>query len=85
MYRKPSHHPEPIQHLDKALLNITSSDTLPNVLVSVDFSLPHINGDTEDDENKYSTRADPQYGTAVNQAFLDMVKFDELTYSPGLS
>ena len=40
-YRKPTNDPDPIIKLDDGIQNLTSTSTLPNVLLTGDFNLPH--------------------------------------------
>ena len=79
IYRQPSNNSEPIIVLDETLATITSKNSLPNVLLTGDFNLPHINWDTEDHENKFSIQQNPQYGHEVNQAMLDLVNRNSLS------
>ena len=72
-YRKPDHHLEAVCGLDNAVNKVTSSICIPNILITGDFNLPHINWDSCDNENKYHMHNNLQYGTAVNQALLDIV------------
>lgn len=82
VYRQPSENLEPVDRLSETLLSITSNanDSLPNILLTGDFNLPHINWDIEDGENKFSIRPSPQlYGNAVNEAMLDLVNQNSLS------
>ena len=61
-------------------LELSAEDnSLPNVLLTGDFNLPHINWDTEDHENKFYIQQNPQYGHEVNQAMLDLVNRNSLS------
>ena len=71
-YRKPDHHKEPIEHLDETIANATSNTNVPCIVVTGDFNLPHIDWDLEDCKSKYTIKENPQYGTAENQALLDL-------------
>lgn len=59
-YRKPDHHPDSVFSLDNALSKITSSSCIPNILITGDFNLPHINWDLCDNEHKYHMHDNPQ-------------------------
>ena len=78
-YKKPDHHLEAVCGLDNAVSKITSSTCIPNILITGDFNLPDINWDLCDNENKYHIHNNPQYGTAINQALLDMVNHHSLS------
>ena len=63
--RKPDHHPELVFSLDNAISKVTSSSCVPNILITGDFNLPHINWDLHDNENKYPMQDNPQYGPTI--------------------
>ena len=78
-YRKPDHHKEPIEHLDETIEDVTSNTNVPCIVVTGDFNLPHIDWDLEDCKSKYSVKENPQYGTAANQALLDLAHRNSLS------
>ena len=59
---------EAVCGLDNAVNKVTSSSCIPNILITSDFNLPHINWDLCDNENKYHMHNNPQYGTAVKSS-----------------
>lgn len=65
--------------LDNAVSKVTTSSCFPKILISGDFNLPHIIWDLYDNENKYNMHNNPQYGTVLNQALLDMINHHSLS------
>lgn len=58
--------------MDDEIHNLKSTNTLPNVLLTGHFNLPHINWDTQKCENKFIIKPNPHYGIKVNQALVDL-------------
>ncbi|KXJ07594.1 hypothetical protein AC249_AIPGENE23028 [Exaiptasia diaphana] len=72
-YRPPDSNILPLENLQSSLDLITSGSNLPNIILSGDFNLPSI------DWNTYSVSPNPQYGTRVNNDFLDIINSSSLS------
>ena len=69
IYRAPNCAVEPLECLDQTLSRLTAK-SLPNIVLTGDFNLPDI---VWDEEDGYSLKSSPTYGTSVNAKLLDII------------
>lgn len=69
IYRAPNCAIEPLECLDHTLSRLTAK-SLPNILLTGDFNLPDL---VWDEDDGYSQKPSPAYGTDVNTKLLDIL------------
>ncbi len=79
IYRPPDSRSEPLIGLERSLDKLLTDRNLCHVHLSGDFSLPSIDCDTADNEDKYSVKSTPQYGQMINQHMINMVQSHSLS------
>ena len=69
IYRAPNCAVEPLECLDQTLSRLTAK-SLPDIVLTGDFNLPDL---VWDEEDGYSLKPSPAYGTEVNTKLLDII------------
>ena len=74
-YRPPNDNPESLIRLHQEVSKLTERTTLPNIILTGDFNMPHINWETST-INKGNNK--PQYGLQPNLQLLELINTNVL-------